>query len=156
MATALPRPPNPIPPSVPRYDTTGRPERVQVEYERRVHQFLEDVDDVITEGLPPGPPPPTPVNVYNTGTTLSLADANAYLRYNLPLLGTVGINTDNIVNIPIGTRIEIEQMGIGAAQLSWAGGVSVFTARPGTSIQTTGQYTRMILRKVAANTWVVY
>lgn len=162
MATALPRPPNPIPPSVPRYDTTGRPERVQVEYERRVHQFLVDVDDAINEGLPPSPPagpvplPPQPVINLTAGRTLILSDAGAYMRFNLPLLGTAGIDQDANVNFPIGTLIEIEQTGIGAVQLSSAGNVSLLTARPGTSIQTTAQYTRLLLRKVAANTWVIY
>jgi hypothetical protein len=33
-------PPTPLPPNVPRYDTQGRPLRVQVEYERRVVEWL--------------------------------------------------------------------------------------------------------------------
>lgn len=161
MTTALPRPPIPIPPSVPRYDTTGRPERVQVEYERRVHQFLEDVDEALTS--PPAPPtgptplPPQPIVNYNTTHLFEPADAGAYLRVTFTVPGTVAIDTDERVpGIPIGTLIECEQAGIGALLLGWnQPTVVVLTARS-TPIQTAGQYTRMLLRKVDTDTWVVY
>lgn len=164
MATALPRPPNPIPPSVPRYDTTGRPERVQVEYERRVHQFLEDVDNVITEGLPPAPPPvpspltPQPVFNFTAGTLLTPQHAGAYLRFNFPVLLTIGLDSDaNVPGFAIGTLIEIEQTGPGVVQIGYNGpaGVVLLTARTGAP-QTSGQYTRMFLRKVDTDTWLLY
>ena len=162
MATALPRPPIPIPPSVPRYDTTGRPERVQVEYERRVHQFLEDVDEALTS--PPAPPtgpvplPPQPIFNFTAGTLLTPQYAGAYLRFDFPVTLTIGLDSDaNVPGIPIGALIEIEQTGPGAVQIGYNGpaGVVLLTART-LPPQTSGQYTHMFLRKVDTNTWLLY
>jgi hypothetical protein len=43
MALFVEKPPTPLPPNVPRYDQQGRPLRVQVEYERRLLKWLEDM-----------------------------------------------------------------------------------------------------------------
>ena len=43
MALFTEKPPAPLPPDVPRYDTQGRPLRVQVEFERRLLKWLEDM-----------------------------------------------------------------------------------------------------------------
>jgi CRISPR/Cas system type I-B associated protein Csh2 (Cas7 group RAMP superfamily) len=41
MALFTEKPPVPLPPNIPRYDRDGRPLRVQVEYERRVLEYLQ-------------------------------------------------------------------------------------------------------------------
>ena len=40
MALFTEKPPAPLPPNVPRFDAQGRPLRVQVEFERRLLQWL--------------------------------------------------------------------------------------------------------------------
>lgn len=51
--------------------------------------------------------------------TLTLADANTYLRMNLATAGSLLVPTDAEVNFPVGTEIRFEQAGSG--QLSIAG-----------------------------------
>jgi hypothetical protein len=43
MALFTEKPPVPLPPNVPRYDAQGRPLRVQVQYERRLLKWLQDM-----------------------------------------------------------------------------------------------------------------
>ena len=43
MALFTEKPPVPLPPNIPRYDAQGRPMRVQVEFERRLLKWLQDM-----------------------------------------------------------------------------------------------------------------
>jgi hypothetical protein len=109
---------------------------------------------------PPGPAGPTgPVATTiptsaQTGTTytLAIADAGKVIEASNASAITVTVPTDASVAIPVNSVIYVAQMGAGQVTIAPAVGVTLrFPASP----TTRAQYSTLMLRKRAANEWVV-
>lgn len=84
--------------------------------------------------------------------TIGLTDAGTVLEMNSALAVNVTIPTDATVAFPVGSVLEVFQLGVGTVTIAPAGGV---TARTASSLVARGQYSTIGLRKRAANDWVV-
>lgn len=100
-----------------------------------------------------------PVTDFATTRILALADANVHLRSTAASPVTVTVPIDASVNFDIGTEIEVSQDGVGTISINQAAAaVSIrrFGSAAVTGHQLGGQYTSVILKKVAANEWRLY
>lgn len=93
-----------------------------------------------------------PLNA-QTGTsyTLVLADADYLVTLSNASAITLTIPTNASVAFPIGTRIDLIQLGAGQVTISPTGGVTG-NGHPGLKIA--AQYGKAQLQKVATNTWI--
>jgi len=90
-----------------------------------------------------------------TGTsyTYVLSDAGKFVTFNnASAIGSV-IPTNASVPFPIGTQINILQLGAGAVAVGASGGVTAVSQ--GSKFRTNGQYAAATLVKIATDTWVV-
>lgn len=90
-----------------------------------------------------------------TGTsyTYVLSDAGKFVTFNnASAIGSV-IPTNASVPFPIGTQINILQLGAGAVAVGASGGVTAVSQ--GSKFRTNGQYAAATLIKIATDTWVV-
>ena len=90
-----------------------------------------------------------------TGTsyTYAMGDSGELVTFNnASAIGSV-IPTNASVPFPIGTQINILQLGAGAVAVGTAGGVTAFSQ--GSKFRTNGQYAAATLIKIATDTWVV-
>ena len=93
------------------------------------------------------------VNAQSGAYTLVASDANKAVEVTSATAVNVTIPTDASVNFPIGTVIEVDQIGAGKVSIVGASGVTV---KPDTPTPTTRtQYSALLLRKRAANWWLV-
>ncbi len=94
-----------------------------------------------------------PINA-QTGTsyTLVLADADYLVTLSNGSAITLTVPTNASVAFPVGTRVELAQLGAGQVTVAAAGGVTV-NATPGLKIA--AQYGRVVLQKYATNTWLL-
>lgn len=93
------------------------------------------------------------VNAQTGAYTLVASDANKAVEVTSATAVNVTIPTDASVNFPIGTVIEVDQIGAGKVSIVGASGVTV---KPDTPTPTTRtQYSALLLRKRAANWWLV-
>jgi hypothetical protein len=84
--------------------------------------------------------------------TLVLADASKIIEMSNSSANTVTVPTDSDVAFPVGTTIDIVQMGTGQTSVAGASGVTV-NARNGLKIN--GQYSGASLVKRATDTWLL-
>lgn len=84
--------------------------------------------------------------------TLALGDANTDIDANSASGITITVPANSSVAYPVGTRIQITQVGAGQVSISPAAGVTVNTAR---SFTTRAQYSVIELRKRATDSWVL-
>jgi len=90
-----------------------------------------------------------------TGTsyTYVLSDAGKFVTFNnASAIGSV-IPTNASVPFPIGTQINILQLGAGAVAVGVSAGVTAVSQ--GSKFRTNGQYAAATLIKIATDTWVV-
>ncbi|NJR72631.1 MAG: hypothetical protein HC773_00870 [Scytonema sp. CRU_2_7] len=107
---------------------------------------------------------PTAVPKYSEVVTvtatrdLNLSDNTAYLHCTNSSSITLTIRLDSSVNYPIGSEIEVARNGTEAVVITRESGVTMAVAGVGvtTSLTIFGQYYLAMLKKVAANSWVVY
>ncbi|QDH47632.1 tail protein [Gordonia phage Madeline] len=92
------------------------------------------------------------INAQTGAYTLVATDANKAVEVTSATAVNVTIPTD-AVNFPIGTVIEIDQMGAGKVSIVGASGVTVKPDSPTPTTRT--QYSALVLRKRAANWWLV-
>ncbi len=105
------------------------------------------------------PPPVLPVDV-QTGTayTLALTDAPAANGYqgivtmNNAAANTVTVPPNSSVAFPVGTQVQVVQLGAG--QTAVAAGAGVTVSNP-SSLTARAQYSTLVLTQVAANLWVL-
>ncbi len=91
---------------------------------------------------------------YQTASyTLTLADAGRAVEINTSGGSTLTIPTNTSVAFPIGTVIEITQIGAGSITIAPASGVTLQSA--GGLLETRVQYSTASIRKRATNTWLV-
>ena len=91
---------------------------------------------------------------YQTGSyTLVMIDAGRAVEINSSSATTLTVPTNASVAFPIGTCIEVTQIGTGAITITPASGVTLQSA--GGLLDTRVQYSTASLRKRSANTWLV-
>jgi hypothetical protein len=96
-----------------------------------------------------------PHNV-QTGTsyTLVLADANKLVTLNNASAITLTVPPNSSVAFPVGTRIDLAQLGAGQVTVTEGSGVTV--NRPSTlGLKLIGQYSEATLTKYATDTWLL-
>lgn len=84
--------------------------------------------------------------------TLALVDAGTVVEMDLAAPGTLTVPADASVAFPVGTLIEILQLGVGTVTVAPAAGVTLRTAA---TLSSRAQYSSVGLRKRAANEWIV-
>ena len=100
-----------------------------------------------------GDPAIVPVTeITGTSHTLTLNDGASVLTFTSASDIALTIPSDSAVGIPIGTGVEIIQLGAGQISPTAAGGVTLIVEASFT--KTRGQYAMAGLRKIAANTWI--
>jgi hypothetical protein len=92
------------------------------------------------------------INAQTASYTLSLSDKDKVVELNVGSANTVTVPLDSSVDFPIGSQIDILQVGSGQTTVVATGGVTV-NATPGLKLRT--QWAGATLRKRAANTWVL-
>jgi hypothetical protein len=91
---------------------------------------------------------------YQTASyTLALVDAGRAVEINSSSATTLTIPTNTSVAFPIGTVIEITQIGTGAITITPASGVTLQSAS--NRLRTNEQYSAASIRKRSTNTWLV-
>ncbi|QCG77614.1 minor tail protein [Gordonia phage Fairfaxidum] len=93
------------------------------------------------------------VNAQTGAYTLVLTDANKAIEVTTASAVNLTIPTDASVALPIGTVIEVDQMGAGRVTILGASGVTIQSAV--TPPTTRAQYSAVVLRKRGANLWLV-
>lgn len=99
-----------------------------------------------------------PVNA-QTGTsyTLALSDAPASVYQGVVTMNNAAANTltvppNSSVAFPVGTQIQVVQLGVGQTSIAAGAGVTVNNA---SSANARARYSTMVLTQVAANVWVL-
>ncbi|QOI66858.1 minor tail protein [Gordonia phage Bosnia] len=92
------------------------------------------------------------INAQTGAYTLVATDANKAVEVTSASAVNITIPTDT-VNFPIGTVIEVDQIGAGKVSIVGASGVTVQAAVP--TPTTRAQFSALVLRKRAANLWLV-
>ena len=92
-----------------------------------------------------------------TGTTYTLAigDIGSIVEMNNASANTVTIPPNSSVAFPVGTQIDIVQIGAGLTSLAAGVGVTLVSGQPSGSVSTTGQWGGMSIYQRVANTWVI-
>lgn len=84
--------------------------------------------------------------------TLVTADADTNVDMNLATAITLTVPLNSAAPMPIGTRVQITQIGAGQVTVAATGGVTLNTA---STLTTRAQYSVINLRKRSTDTWVV-
>ncbi len=91
-----------------------------------------------------------------TGTTYTLvaADAGKLVTLSNSEVITLTVPQDSAATLAIGTTVDLMQLGEG--ELFFAAGTGATLLRGGETFSARAQYSRLLLQKISANTWVVY
>jgi len=87
-----------------------------------------------------------------TSYTLVLGDAGEAVECNNGSAITLTVPPNSSVAFPVGTVIEIVQLGAGAVTITPGSGVTINSR--GAVLKTSGQYAMAYLRKRATDTWI--
>lgn len=93
------------------------------------------------------------INAQTAAYTLVLADAGKAVEVNAAGAVTVTVPTNATAAFPIGSVVEVAQ--IGAGQVTLAGATGVTLQSRGGALKTAGQFAVASLRKRATDTWIV-
>ncbi|QXO14417.1 hypothetical protein SEA_FUGAX_39 [Gordonia phage Fugax] len=93
------------------------------------------------------------INAQTGAYTLVTTDANKAVEVTSAAAVNVTIPTNASVGFPIGTVIEVDQMGAGKVTIVGASGVTVQSAVATPTSR--AQYSALVLRKRAADLWLV-
>lgn len=85
--------------------------------------------------------------------TLTLTDSGKVVEMNVATVNNLTIPPNGSVAFPIGTIIEIAQLGAGQTTIVPGSGVTIRS--PGGKLKIAGQYSSASLRKRATNEWVL-
>lgn len=85
--------------------------------------------------------------------TLALANAGRLIQVSASSAVTVTIPTNASVAFPVGTEIEIAQMGAGAVTIAAASGVTINSLD--SAVTTSGQYAVVGMKKIGTNVWLL-
>lgn len=92
-------------------------------------------------------------SVKTANYTLALADAATVIEMNLAGANTVTIPLNSAVAFPIGTWLEVCQVGAGQTTIAATAGVTI--DNPGTALTLKARYSTVSLRKRATDEWVI-
>lgn len=97
---------------------------------------------------------PSKVNA-QTGTTYTLtsADASKLVTLSNASAITLTVPQDSAAELPIGTEIDLVQLGAG--QVTVAAGTGATLRVSGLTAKARAQYSKLKVEKIAANTWIV-
>jgi len=90
-------------------------------------------------------------NTRTANYVLTLPDSNGVVEMNLAGANTVTVPTDATASFPVGSQINIAQLGAGQTQLAAAGGVTLRAYN--NNLRLAGQYAVALVIKRAANDW---
>lgn len=93
-----------------------------------------------------------PVNVETASYTLALSDAGGTVEMDVGSANDVTVPAEASVDFPVGTVIEVCQVGAGQTTIVEDTGVTVNTPE---TLVLTGQWSTVSLRKRAADEWVL-
>ena len=85
--------------------------------------------------------------------TIALTDAGKLIALTADTALTVTVPANSAAAFPIGTEIEIAQLGAGEVTVAAAEGVTVHSLD--SSVKLAGQYAAACLKKIAADTWLL-
>lgn len=85
--------------------------------------------------------------------TLALADAGKVVEMNVASANNLTVPPAASVAFPVGTIIEVLQLGIGQTTIVAGSGVTIRS--PGGKLKLSGQYSSASLRKRSTNEWVL-
>lgn len=91
------------------------------------------------------------VNAQTGAYTLVLADAGKAVEVTSATAVTITVPTNASVAYPVGTLIEVAQTGVGQVTIAGAG----VTLQSPASLKSRTQYSTIVLRKRATDTWIV-
>jgi hypothetical protein len=98
--------------------------------------------------------PQTIVPAVTSNYTLNLTDSNCFIPLNSSSAFTITVPTDNSVNFPVGTRIDMVQLGTGQVTVSGetsGAQTSLVRSTPGAKFR--AQYSGAGLVKISTNLW---
>lgn len=90
------------------------------------------------------------INTQTTSYTLTVDDAERYIRMNVATANNVTVPTNASVPIPVGRQVHIRQAGAGKTSIVASGGVTVNTPE---TLNARKQGSTLTLIKVATDTW---
>lgn len=90
-------------------------------------------------------------NLFTAAHTLVLADVNDAVEMNATGSVTVTVPLNSAVAFPVGTVLEVVQVGAGQVTLTYSAGV---TLRTPSTLTTRTQWSSVALRKRATDEWV--
>ncbi|AOE44379.1 minor tail protein [Gordonia phage Ghobes] len=93
-------------------------------------------------------------NLQTSAYTLALSDANRVVEVDSSSAVNVTVPPESAVNFPVGSLVEVAQLGTGKVTLVAGSGVTLQSAASPPA--TPAQYTSVLLRKRSANTWLVF
>jgi hypothetical protein len=102
--------------------------------------------------------PPSAFAVFSdttTARTMSAGDVNAYIRMNNAAANTFTLPPNSGVNIPVGSRVWIEQAGAGRTTVVAGAGVTLRQSSPTAQLYLRAQYSQVWATKVATDEWVL-
>ncbi len=111
----------------------------------RAQAAIDEIASSVTNLSPSSP------NVQTANYILQLSDANKVVEINAASANTVTIPANTAVSFPVGTTIEIVQIGSGATTVEGAVGVTVHNAGA-----LDNQYKRATIQKRATDEWLTF
>jgi hypothetical protein len=93
------------------------------------------------------------VNTQTDSYTLALSDASKVVEMNKATANDLTVPPNSSVAFPVGTIIELHQLGAGQTTVVAGGGVTIRS--PGGKLKLTGQYSSASLRKRATDEWTL-
>ena len=92
-------------------------------------------------------------NVQTGNYVLALSDASKVVEMSVGSANTVTVPEDASVNFPVGSQIEIVQIGVGQTEILAGGAVTLLSPGPGNKVS--ARYGKVVLYKSSADTWVL-
>jgi hypothetical protein len=95
----------------------------------------------------------TDLNTQASDYTLALADKGKAVEINSATAATVTVPAEADVDFPVGSYVEVDQMGAGQVTIEAGVGVTILSSGDLTSLR--GQYSTAVLRKRASDEWLL-
>jgi len=90
----------------------------------------------------------------STTYTLAATDAGNLVTLNNASAITLTVPQDSAVTIPVGTYVDLMQLGVGQVTVAAGTGATLYVS--GVTAKARAQYSRLGVQKISANTWVVF
>ena len=87
--------------------------------------------------------------------TLAIGDLGGIVEMNNGSANTCTVPPNSSVAFPVGTQIDVVQIGAGATTIAAGAGVTIVSGQTGGSLAIAAQYNGVTLYQRVANTWVL-